>query len=82
MECSTSASNDSEPVNLTPLIRLDHNYKVQVQNDTVVYINVCRPLLPVEGLNCLGGSSACIAHLHNGKLTNEKVQCIDRTEIN
>ncbi|KDR13631.1 Cation-independent mannose-6-phosphate receptor [Zootermopsis nevadensis] len=81
VECSTPAWSDPEPVNLTPLIRLDHNYKVQAQNDTVFYINVCHPLLPVQGLNCPGGSSACVARLHNGNLIEEKVQCIQRMEI-
>jgi hypothetical protein len=74
VECSTAVSTDSPPINLTPLIRLDENYKVQIGNDTVVYINVCRPLLPVRGLSCAGGSSACIAHLHSDSLTDEKVQ--------
>lgn len=72
VECSTPVSTDSPPVSLTPLIRLDENYKVQVGNDTVIYINMCRPLLPVQGLSCPGGSSACIAHLHNDSLTDEK----------
>jgi len=73
VECSTPAWNDPEPINLTPLIRLDHNYKVQIQKDTVLFINVCHPLLPVQGLNCPGGSSACIARHHNGSLTDVKV---------
>lgn len=72
VECFTPARSDSAPINLTPLIRLDHNYKVQIRNDTVVYINVCHPLLPVQGLSCVGGSSACVAHLQNGSLTDEK----------
>jgi len=73
VECATLGSTDSLPISLTPLIRLDENYKVQVGSDTVVYINVCRPLLPVQGLSCLGGSSACIAHLRNDNLIDEKV---------
>ena len=73
VKCATPDLKDSQPISLTRLIRLDENYKVQVGSDTVVYINVCRPLLPVQGLSCLGGSSACIASLHNDILTNEKV---------
>ncbi|PNF28080.1 hypothetical protein B7P43_G12251 [Cryptotermes secundus] len=72
VECFTPARSDTAPINLTPLVRLDHNYKVQIRNDTVVYINVCHPLLPVQGLSCAGGSSACVAHLQNGSLTDEK----------
>jgi hypothetical protein len=75
VECFTPAKGDIVPINLTPLIRLDHNYKVHIGNDTVVYINVCHPLLPVQGLNCLAGSSACAARLQSGSLTDEKVQC-------
>jgi hypothetical protein len=73
VECFTPAKGDIAPINLTPLIRLDHNYKVHIGNDSVVFINVCHPLLPVEGLNCVGGSSACVAHLQNGSPTDEKV---------
>jgi hypothetical protein len=73
VECTTPVLKDSPPISLTPLIRLDENYKVQVGNDTVAYINVCRPLLPVQGLSCFGGSSACIAHIHNDSLIDEKV---------
>jgi hypothetical protein len=76
IECTTQVSTDTPLISLTPLMRLDENYRVQVSNDTVVYINVCRPLLPVKGLSCFGGSSACIASLHNGNLIDEKVQCL------
>jgi len=73
VECTAPVLKDSQPISLTRLIRLDENYKVQVSSDTVIYINVCRPLLPVQGLSCLGGSSACIASLHNDILIDEKV---------
>ncbi|GFG28137.1 hypothetical protein Cfor_12522 [Coptotermes formosanus] len=72
VECSTPVSIDSPPISLTPLIRLHGNYEVPVGDDTVVYINVCRPLLPVEGLTCPGGSSACSAHLHHKSPTGDK----------
>jgi len=73
VDCTTPVWKDSPPISLTPLMRLDENYKVQVGSDTVVYINVCRPLLPVQGLSCLGGSSACSARIHNDSLIDEKV---------
>jgi hypothetical protein len=76
VECFTSSAGDVAPINLTPLIRLDHNYRVQIGDDKVVYINVCRPLLPVQGLNCVGGSSACLAHIQNGSLIHEKVYSV------
>ena len=72
-ECTIPESEDSSPISLTPLMRLDENYKVEVGNDTIIYINVCRSLLPVQGLSCLGGSSACVARIHNGSLIDEKV---------
>ncbi|XP_069700006.1 cation-independent mannose-6-phosphate receptor isoform X2 [Periplaneta americana] len=70
LECVTEDGND--PVDLSPLMRLDGNYRVNAANDTVFFINVCHPLFPVPGLSCTGGSSACIAKIHNGALTNEK----------
>ena len=73
VECTTPVSADSPAISLAPLIRLDENYKVPIGSDRVVYINVCRPLLPVQGLSCLGGSSACIARLRNDGLIDEKV---------
>ena len=73
VECTTPVSKDSPPISLARLIRSDENYKVQVRSDAVIYINVCRPLLPVQGLSCLVGSSACMASLHNDILVDEKV---------
>lgn len=72
-ECTVPDSEDSSAISLMPLMRLDENYKVEVGNDTIIYINVCHSLLPVQGLSCLGGSSACVARIHNGSLIDEKV---------
>lgn len=72
VECTTPVSKDSPPISLARLIRSDENYKVQFGSDAIIYINVCRPLLPVQGLSCLVGSSACMASLHNDILIDEK----------
>ncbi|KAL6258138.1 hypothetical protein P5V15_010058 [Pogonomyrmex californicus] len=55
IKCATD--NDDE-INLTPLIQSRKNYIIKV-NSTEFHINVCRPLVPTQGLTCEHGSAAC-----------------------
>ncbi|XP_015589985.1 cation-independent mannose-6-phosphate receptor isoform X1 [Cephus cinctus] len=68
--CIKCATSNGE-IDLTPLIRPLDNYIVKAQ-DTEFYINICRPLVSTQGLNCPHGSAICQA-LRNaqGQLTNE-----------
>ncbi|XP_068081747.1 cation-independent mannose-6-phosphate receptor [Anabrus simplex] len=69
---SCVASNDTMEISLSPLISTTNNYKVTA-NGSDFFINVCRPLVPQEGLNCSRGSSACRAVAEpNGLWTHEE----------
>lgn len=52
---------------LTPLIKVHDNYALvnPHQQKQTFYINVCRPLNPMVGLNCQAGSSACLVDADN-----------------
>ena len=67
------AGKHTVEVDLTPLIRRSSNYIVKTDKNTVFFINVCRPLLPVPGLACTGGPSVCMTYIKNGNYYEEKV---------
>lgn len=70
IKCATD--NDDE-INLTPLIQSTNNYVVKT-NDTEFHINICRPLVPTQGLTCTHGSAACkVSVTAQGEYTNEIV---------
>lgn len=51
-------------IDLSPLIRTTDNYKVvnpRSPNDTF-YLNVCRPLNPISGINCQPGTAGCLSN--------------------
>ncbi|XP_018059825.1 PREDICTED: cation-independent mannose-6-phosphate receptor [Atta colombica] len=52
------ATNNDDEINLTPLIQSTNNYIIKA-NDTEFHINICRPLVPTQGLLCAHGSAAC-----------------------
>ncbi|CAL4060201.1 unnamed protein product [Meganyctiphanes norvegica] len=49
---------------LTPLIKVHDNYELVNPNQKKqkFYLNVCRPLNPMVGLNCAAGSSSCLVN--------------------
>ncbi|XP_028050278.1 cation-independent mannose-6-phosphate receptor [Monomorium pharaonis] len=68
IKCATD--NDDE-INLTPLIQSTNNYVIKA-NDTEFHINICRPLVPTQGLTCAHGSAACkVSVTSKNKYTNE-----------
>lgn len=70
MKCTT---DDDDEINLTPLIRSTNNYVVKA-NDTEFHINICRPLVPTQGLTCAYGSAVCkVSVTSEGKYTKETV---------
>lgn len=70
---ATSRTEDYN-FDLSPLISNNKNYQVKVGNNTI-FINVCRPLLVIQGLKCPVGSSVCHANQQNYTYVNEVV-CI------
>nr|XP_053644748.1 cation-independent mannose-6-phosphate receptor-like isoform X1 [Cherax quadricarinatus] len=49
-------------IDLSPLIKASGNYETSNPDNPKekFYLNVCRPLNPIAGLNCQPGSSACL----------------------
>ncbi|XP_012276339.1 cation-independent mannose-6-phosphate receptor isoform X2 [Orussus abietinus] len=69
-EKSIKCSTENNEVNLTSLIRIDHNYVVK-SKDVDFYINICRPLLPMNNVNCPQGAAICQARRNpTGQLIN------------
>ncbi|XP_071630310.1 cation-independent mannose-6-phosphate receptor-like isoform X1 [Temnothorax longispinosus] len=68
IKCATD--NDDE-INLTPLIQSTNNYIIKA-NGTEFHINICRPLVPTQGVTCAHGSAACKVSVNSkNEYTNE-----------
>jgi insulin-like growth factor 2 receptor len=48
-------------VDLSSLIRVTQNYRASAPDGREFFINVCRPVISVNGLSCPAGSGACVA---------------------
>lgn len=65
------ATDNNDEINLTPLIQSTNNYVIKA-NDTEFHINICRPLVPTQGLTCAHGSAACkVSVTSKNEYTNE-----------
>ncbi|KYN03799.1 Cation-independent mannose-6-phosphate receptor [Cyphomyrmex costatus] len=65
------ATDNNDEINLTSLIQSTNNYIIKV-NDTEFHINICRPLVPTQGLICAHGSAACKVSISSkNEYTNE-----------
>lgn len=69
ISCSTSLLDHQ--MDLSSLIRTSQNYRVDLPDKRVFFINVCRPLLPQTGLNCGAGAAACVARKMTSTLIEE-----------
>ncbi|XP_065337957.1 cation-independent mannose-6-phosphate receptor isoform X1 [Cloeon dipterum] len=57
---------------LSPLIRVTQNYRAELPDGRIYFLNVCRPLVPQSKLNCGAGAAACVARkLAGGKMVEE-----------
>ncbi|KAL0115499.1 hypothetical protein PUN28_010785 [Cardiocondyla obscurior] len=65
------ATDNNDEINLTPLIQSTNNYVIKA-NNTEFHINICRPLVPTQGLTCAHGSAACkVSVTLKNEYTNE-----------
>ncbi|KAI8130895.1 Cation-independent mannose-6-phosphate receptor [Lucilia cuprina] len=75
---------DMELIDLTPLINTVDNYEAEIDSNTITaqqvtkstkfFLNVCRPLVPKNGLGCKGGTAVCMGKIdsNTGKLEEEQ----------
>ena len=67
ISCTAQDAQMNE-ISLIPLMRNSSNYEAKINETTIkdgnekmkYFLNVCRPLVPLYGLGCPGGSSACM----------------------
>jgi Cation-independent mannose-6-phosphate receptor repeat len=69
ISCATSLLDHQ--MDLSSLIRVSQNYRVDLPDKRVFFLNVCRPLLPQTGLNCGAGAAACVARKMGGTLIED-----------
>ncbi|XP_059472242.1 cation-independent mannose-6-phosphate receptor isoform X2 [Neocloeon triangulifer] len=67
--CATSLLGHS--TDLSSLVRVTQNYRAELQDGRIFFLNICRPLLPKLGLNCGAGAAACVARRSGGTLVEE-----------
>jgi len=69
IHCATSLLGHQ--TDLSPLIAVTQNYRIELPDKRAFFINICRPLLPQTGLNCGAGAAACVALRRSGSLMEE-----------
>jgi insulin-like growth factor 2 receptor len=76
----TAFDNHMNEISLVPLMRNSSNYEALINETTIkggnenkkYYLNVCRPLVPLYGLGCPGGSAACMGVKQGSLLEHEE----------
>jgi insulin-like growth factor 2 receptor len=66
-----AASLLGHQTDLSSLIRVSQNYRIELPDKRIFFLNVCRPLLPQTGLNCGAGAAACMARRAAGSFIEE-----------